>query len=155
MSVSHVSQLLHELQLLSQLLHLSPHGELRINRLQTLVASQEHCKQTRQQQAALDWDRSNTVTQPESVHIRRATGISVKHTKSFTNSCWAENAWVLQSNYSYRDHPEHKHTQTSKMCVWGYSMLQYHQDDYTVQHFVEASPLSSANISPTAAKCFI
>lgn len=37
-----VSQLLHQLQLLSQLLHLSPHGELRIDRLQALVAAQEH-----------------------------------------------------------------------------------------------------------------
>lgn len=42
-SVSHISELLHELQLLSQLLHLSSHGELRIHRLQTLVAPQEHC----------------------------------------------------------------------------------------------------------------
>lgn len=42
-NVSHISQLLHELQFLSQLLHLPPHGELRINRLQTLVAPQEHC----------------------------------------------------------------------------------------------------------------
>lgn len=40
---AYLSELLHELQLLPQLLHLPPHGELRIHRLQALVAPQEHC----------------------------------------------------------------------------------------------------------------
>lgn len=51
---SHVSQLLQELQFLSQLLHLSSHGELRIHRLQTLVTSQEHCKSNKKHQTEDD-----------------------------------------------------------------------------------------------------
>lgn len=41
--LSHVSQLLHQLQLLPQLLHLPPHGELGVHGLHALVAPQEHC----------------------------------------------------------------------------------------------------------------
>lgn len=43
LELSHVSQLLHELQLLPQLLHLPPHGELGVHGLHALVAPQEHC----------------------------------------------------------------------------------------------------------------
>lgn len=42
----HLSKLLYELQLFSELLHLSPHGELRIYRFQSLVRPEKHCHTT-------------------------------------------------------------------------------------------------------------
>lgn len=59
--LSYMSQLLHERQLLTQLFHLSSHCELRVSRLHTPVAPEEHWH-TATRPTALHRDSFTTVT---------------------------------------------------------------------------------------------
>ena len=99
-SASHVSQLFHELQLLSQLLHLPSYGELRIHSLHSLVGSQEHCSSNNK----TDNDKLSCF-QEQSIHIRKKKMCNrtsdgektVQHfRKHYKGASWCQNEMWLK-----------------------------------------------------------